>query len=233
MINLLMQRFIIILGILLVLSNLTAKNGDVPLHTVKQMNMKPERLNSHMGEEKYSVLEPMYEYMQLIPQSFLKTDGTAIYPRIKKMKNGKYIMFWQGGKIASRIYYYISEDLKEWSEGKLFFEPYDVVTSEGKDVRRFSTTDAVVLENSDILVACSYRANNGYRNNIDCGIMLRVSTDNGLSWSDEEVIFEGANWEPFLLQLPDGRVQCYFTDCLPKDRNSGTSLIASFNNGYT
>lgn len=232
MTDLLMRRFLIILGILLA-SNLTAKNKTVPLHTVKQMNMKPELLNSHMGEEKYSVLEPMYEYMQLIPQSFLKTDGMAIYPRIKKMKNGKYIMFCQGGKIASRIYYYISEDLIGWSEGKLLFEPYDVVTSEGKDVRRFSTADAVVLENGDILVACSYRANNGYRNNIDCGIMLRRSTDNGLSWSDEEVIFEGANWEPFLLQLPDGRVQCYFTDCLPKDRNSGTSLITSFDNGYT
>lgn len=70
--NLLMQRFIIILGILLVVSDLIAKNGAVPLHTVKQMNLKLERLNSHMGEEKYSVLEPMYEYMQVIPQSFLR-----------------------------------------------------------------------------------------------------------------------------------------------------------------
>jgi len=197
------------------------------------MNLNPEPLNSHAGEEMHSVLEPVYEYMQLIPKSFLKTDGTAIYPRIKKMKNGKYILFCQGGQIASRIYYYISEDLKTWSEGKLLFEPYDVTTSEGKDIRRFSTADAVVLDNGDILVACSYRANNGYKNNIDCGVVIRRSTDNGNSWSGEEVIFEGTNWEPFLLQLPDGRVQCYFTDCLPATRNSGTSVVTSLDNGYT
>jgi hypothetical protein len=210
-----------------------ASPPPVALHTVTQMNRKPGHLNSHMGEEKYSVLESEYSSMQVIPRSFLKTDDKAIYPRIKKMKNGKYIMFCQGGKIASRIYYYISDDLKEWSEGKLLFAPHKVVTSEGSDTRRFSTADAVVLANGHILVASSYRASDGYKNNIDCGIILLRSADNGLSWSGQEVIYEGANWEPFLLQLPDGRIQCYFTDCHPRDKNSGTSLITSFDNGHT
>ena len=47
------------------------------------------------------------------------------------------------------------------------------------------------------------------------------------------MIFEGTNWEPYLLQLPDGRIQCYFTDCLPATRNSGTSVITSTDNGRT
>lgn len=230
--NAFIQRCLIIVT-LLTASNMSAQKVDNLLHTLDQMNLKAESINSHAGEEKYSVLEPIYEYMQLIPQSHLKTDGTAIYPRIKKMANGKFILFCQGGQVASKIYYYLSDDLKNWSEGKLLFEPYDVTTSEGSDVRRFSTADAVVLANGDILVACSYRASKGYKNNIDCGLMLKRSKDNGLSWSDEEVIFRGANWEPFLLQLPDGRIQCYFTDCLPKDRNSGTSVIISSDNGNT
>lgn len=223
----------LILFSLLIASGLSAQKENVLLHTIDQMNRTVEALSSHAGEEKHSVLEPMYEYMQLIPQSHLKTDGTAIYPRIKKMANEKYILFCQGGQVASRIYYYISDDLKTWSEGKLLFEPYDVKTSEGDDVRRFSTADAVVLSNGDILVACSYRASKGYKNNVDCGLVTKRSKNNGLSWSDEEVIFKGANWEPFLLQLPDGRIQCYFTDCLPKDRNSGTSVITSTDNGST
>ncbi len=226
-----MQRIFTIAALLLV-SCLTAKN-PVTLHTIDQMNRTAEALNSHAGEEAHSVLEPVYDYMRLVPAEHLKTDGTAIYPRIKKMADGRYIMFCQGGQIASKIYYYTSDDLKTWSGGTLLFEPYPVVTSAGDDTRCFSTVDAVVLENGDILAACSYRASAGYKHNIDCGIMLRRSTDNGATWSDEEVIFEGTNWEPYLLQLPDGRVQCYFTDCLPKDRNSGTSVITSLDGGRT
>ena len=226
-----MQR-ILILTALLLSSCLAAKN-PATLHTIDRMNRTSESLNSHAGEERYSVLEPIHEYTALIPAAHLETDGTAIYPRVKRMADGRYIMFCQGGQIASRIYYYTSNDLKTWSGGTLLFEPYGVVTSAGEDTRCFSTADAVVLAGGEILVACSYRANAGYKHNVDCGIMLRRSTDNGASWSGEQIIFEGANWEPYLLQLPDGRVQCYFTDCLPKDRNSGTSVITSFDGGDT
>ena len=73
-----------------------------------------EEVDSHAGEERHSVLEPVYEYMQVLPASHLQTDRTAIYPRIKKMADGRYILFCQGGQIASRIYYYTSDDLKSW-----------------------------------------------------------------------------------------------------------------------
>lgn len=219
--------------LLLAAADASAKKRPVRLHTVGEMNTAPEPIDSHAGQERYSVLEPMYEYMRLIPSERLKTDGTAIYPRIKKMADGRYILFCQGGQIASRIYCYTSDDLKTWSEGRLLFEPRPTVTPEGADMRCYSTADAVVLADGDILVACSFRASAGYRRNVGCGIALKRSSDNGRTWSDEDVIFEGANWEPYLLQLPDGRVQCYFTDCLPATRNSGTSLIASADRGRT
>ena len=231
--NLRIPYTLAVCALLFAAANVSAGKRPVRLHTVDEMNTAAEPLNSHAGEERYSVLEPIHEYMQLIPSAHLGTDRTAIYPRIKKMADGRYILFCQGGQIASRIYYYTSSDLKTWSEGRLLFEPYDVVTSEGSDKRCFSTTDAVVLANGDILAACSFRASSGYKRNIGCGIALKRSCDNGRTWSDEQVIFEGTNWEPYLLQLPDGRVQCYFTDCLPKDRNSGTSVITSTDNGRT
>ena len=206
---------------------------SVHVHGLDEVNVLEEPLNSHAGEERYSVLEPVYEFMQLIPLTHLKTKGTAIYPRVKRMADGRYILFCQGGQIASRIYYYTSEDLKTWSEGQLLFEPYRVTTSEGPDIRRYSTADAVVLDNGDLLVVCSFRASSGYKHNIGCGIAMKRSRDNGHTWSEEQVIFEGTNWEPYLLQLPDGRVQCYFTDCVPSNRNSGTSVITSMDNGHT
>ncbi len=180
-----------------------------------------------------SRLESIFGYANVIPQSVLKTDKTAIYPRIKKLSDGSFILFCQGGRIASRIYYYHSLDLINWEAGGELFSPYSVETSLGNDMRCFSTADAIVLSNGDILVVCSFRANAGYKNNVGCGLMLRRSSDNGHTWSDEQVIYEGANWEPFLLQLPDGRIQCYFTDANPQYRNSGTSLISSDDNGQT
>lgn len=203
------------------------------LHTLDEMNTAAAPLNSHAGAERYSVLESVRAYRQLLPAAKLKTDRTAIYPRIKRMADGRYILFVQGGQIASRIYYCTSDDLLHWSDTRILFEPYAVTTSEGSDTRCFSTVDAVVLADGDLLAACSFRAAKGYKHNVGCGIMLRRSRDNGATWSDEEVIFEGTNWEPYLLQLPDGRIQCYFTDCLPATRNSGTSVITSTDNGRT
>lgn len=210
-----------------------AEERPVRLHTLDEMNTAAAPLNSHAGAERYSVLESVRAYRQLLPAAKLKTDRTAIYPRIKRMADGRYILFVQGGQIASRIYYCTSDDLLHWSDTRILFEPYAVTTSEGSDTRCFSTVDAVVLADGDLLAACSFRAAKGYKHNVGCGIMLRRSRDNGATWSDEEVIFEGTNWEPYLLQLPDGRIQCYFTDCLPATRNSGTSVITSTDNGRT
>lgn len=227
-----MRHLLTILVLLLFTLSSTAKN-PVQLHTIEQMNLTPHQPGSHVGQERYSRLESVGGSVQLLPGEMLGTEGTAIYPRIKKMADGRYILFCQGGQIASRIYYYLSDDLLHWSEGKELFSPYAVATSVGDDVRCFSTADAVVLDNGDILAVCSYRASVGYKNNIGCGLMLRRSRDNGATWSEERSIFEGANWEPYLLQLPDGRIQCYFTDCLPKTRNSGTSVMTSTDGGET
>lgn len=205
----------------------------VVLKSVEQVAVCEEKLNSHYGEEQYSSLEVIYADNIVIPQSHFAMEGKAIYPRIKKMADGRYIMFYQAGKIASRIYYCTSPDLRTWSEGSLLFEPYKVSTSLGDDVRRFSTADAVVLPDGEILVVCSYRANDAYKHGVGCGLMMRRSHDNGRTWTKEVSIYEGTNWEPYLLLLPDGRIQCYFTDCIPAIRNSGTSVITSDDFGYT
>lgn len=186
--------------------------------------------DSHAGEEGRSSLEPVYDLQNTVQvRKIGGDDQTPCYPRIKRMSDGRYIMFYQSSKIASRIGYCISSDMMTWSETVILFTPYK---KEG-DIRRFSTADAVVLENGDILVVCSFRATKGYRKCLGCGLMLRRSRDNGRTWSDEQVIYEGPNWEPYLLLLPDGRLQCYFTDCDPSVGDSGTSVIVSQDGGHT
>lgn len=224
-----MRYALLVLTILLLHISAYGRNY---LHTIKELNRTPHTLNSHADCEKRSSLEMDFSSMHILSNEELDKRGPAIYPRIKQMKNGDWLLLFQGYRIGSYIYYCISKNEgKSWNYRKVLFRPYAVTTSRGEDQRRFSTADAVVLQNGDILVVCSYRANKGYRYGVDCGLMLRRSSDNGKSWSDEEIIYKGTNWEPFLLQLPDGRVQCYFTDCNPSTADSGTSVIESSDNG--
>lgn len=234
----------ILLIIIFAMANCQAKmtvDKGVRVHVVEDFNLVEECLNSHMGLESNSSLEPMFDYLHVLDNDFLigiipdsaTEQKYAVYPRVKKMSDGRYIMFYQGGRVASRILYSISEDLKNWSEPILLWKPYSVTTSEGKDTRRFTTADAVVLPNGDILVTCSYRASKGYKNGIDCGLMLKRSSDNGMTWSDQQVIYQGPNWEPYLLYLPNGDIHCYFTDCVPSIKDSGTSVIVSRDGGKT
>lgn len=218
-----------------------ARNDSVTVHTVEDFSSSVETLNSHAGLETSSVLEPMYDYVQVLQNDFLMSlvpdnapkQKVAVYPRIKKMSDGRFIMFYQGASVASRIFYTFSNDLRSWEEPRLLWGPYNVTTVEGKDVRRFTTADAVVLPDGDILAVCSYRASSGYKNGIGCGLTLKRSSDNGKTWSSGQAIYEGTNWEPYLLYLPDGTIHCYFTDCIPSIKDSGTSLIVSRDGGKT
>ena len=225
------RNLYIIATMLALLAPYTTMGRAVRLHTIEEMNSPSHAINSHAGAERYSSLEMDFSTYHLIPKEELDIKGNPVYSRIKRMSSGEWLLLFQGYQIGSYIYYSISSDLRNWCYRKELFSAYYVEHEEGKDHRRFSTADAVVLQNGDILVACSYRANKGYRKDIDCGIMLRRSSDNGRTWSDEQIIYRGANWEPYLLQLPDGRVQCYFTDSKPAIKNSGTSLIISSDNG--
>ena len=220
-------------------AKMTVDKG-VHLHVVEDFSCVTEPLNSHAGQEASSVLEPMYDYVQVLQNEFLTAiipdsateQKSAVYPRVKKMADGRYIMFYQGGRVASRILYSFSDDLKSWTEPVILWKPYQVTTSEGKDTRRFTTADAVVLPDGDLIVVCSYRASKGYKNGIDCGLVLKRSCDNGATWSSQKVIYEGPNWEPYLLCLPDGTLHCYFTDCVPAIKDSGTSVIVSHDGGH-
>ena len=214
-------------------------DGTVRLNVASEMMQSAaSSLNSHAEEEQWSRLQPMYGTYIVLPHKWLLGDvpedqNFANYPRIKKMADGKYIMFYHGGQYGSRIWSVSSPDLKTWSTPVMHYSPVRVTVDGEDDWRRFVNMDAVVLRSGDILAVCSYRAAGHYGEGKDGGLMLIRSSDNGKTWTEPQKIYDGVNWEAYLLELPDGRIQCYFTDPIPQTRNSGTSLIVSEDGGYT
>ncbi|MBQ7194980.1 MAG: exo-alpha-sialidase [Bacteroidales bacterium] len=214
--------------------------GDGSLHRVYDIEAWTT-VNSHAGEEKWSVLQPMYNdfsvqsHNYLVPGTDLSDEQkTVYYTRIKKMADGRYLLLYMGGQTGSRCYCTTSDDLKTWAAPTMLLEPVQETVDGAKDWIRYSGPDAVVLSNGDVLAVFSYRATNHYKYGTGCGLVTMRSKNNGLTWSQPQIIYDaGATWEPYMLELPDGRIQCYFTDPIPACRNSGTSVLTSTDGGYT
>lgn len=214
---------------------------EVQLHDIFDMNTSPARTNSHAGEEQWSRLQPMHSYTKLIGNDFLlgslpdfdPKEYPCSYPRLKKMADGRYILFYMPQSHGASIHYTTSEDLKTWSEPELLLDSYRTVIRDREVQIRYVNMDAAVLPDGDILGVCQFWCREFYRAGLGTGIVTVRSSDNGKTWSSPQVIYEGPNWEPYLLVLPDGKIHCYFTDSTPETWNSGVSLMVSEDNGHS
>lgn len=207
---------------------------------IENLNQGTSAINSHADVISRSSLKMNFRsYVELgETQLGIAATATPHYPRVKKMANGNYIMFINQNQHGGSCFYSISSNLKLWqSKGKIF-SSYNITDSNGNPNQcLFATTDAVVLANGDILAVASYRANTPYKElPLNAGLMLRRSTDNGTSWSDPVAIYQGVNWEPYLLEVSPGVIHCYFTDSSRTnlvDKDTGTVMIVSQDNGKT
>ena len=79
---------------------------------IGELNQGTSIINSHADVTKRSSL--MMNYRTLVTME----DSYPRYPRIKKMKNGDYILFYHNGSansnIGRRCVYALSKDLKTW-----------------------------------------------------------------------------------------------------------------------
>ena len=209
-------------------------NG-VHVTSVGELN-RNSAINSHMFETGNSRLELDRRTLVKLGNDELKRPLIA-YPRVKKLHNGRFMLMYQGTRIGADIFWALSDDGMKWEYKGKVFERRPTVNGGGEqDDLRYSSADAIVLRNGDILAISPFRCNKGYYDYASTnGISVRRSTDNGETWGEEEIVFIGTNWEPSALQLPSGEIHVYFTDNDPTWRvhDSGTSLLRSLDNGHT
>lgn len=205
--------------------------------------------DSHKGECGASRLAANFrEIVTLEGQTDPAISAQIYYPRIKRLANGKYILFHQDYRLGVNIYYSLSDDCRRFSPRQKLFAARPVVRDDGEeDKLMYATADAAVLPNGEILAVCSYRYSAGYK--LDAkygGLVMKRSTNNGATFSEERQIYLGRNWEPSVLVLQSGEVQVYFSHTAPKfyldktvrtdspiKTSSGTAIIRSYDGGET
>src|SRR5690606_28975307 len=212
---------------------------DLQITPIEELNQGETALNSHADLTSRSSLKMNYRIYNSIGKTGLGVDNPR-YPRIKKMANGAYIMFYHNAPqtIGASCEYAISNNLITWVPKGKTYQNYKITDSKDEaNDRRFASCDAVVLSNDDILAVASFRANVGYRDKqLDARVMMRRCTDNRNSRSDTIEFYQGVIWRPYLLELPSGEVHCYFPDSdhtSSHGTDTGTAMVVSNDNGNT
>jgi hypothetical protein len=156
------------------------------------------------------------------------TDG--VYSRVKKLTDGSLVLVYSAG---SDVIYRISTD-----NGNTWAEPVTVASGGSA----YGYTNAEFIELSSGTWVYSYNArpkSEGGVNNFQ--IKVVVSYDKGVTWSDEQLVFDGGNitrqgvWEPAFLELPSKELQLYFANesVYKATDEQQISLMRSFDEGIT
>lgn len=181
----------------------------------------------------------------ILGKEVLDFSSKPAYPRVCRAGDGTYLLAWQE-TIPGRsddngryIRYATSNDLKTWTpRGELFINKRVENVFGVLSDRWYSCPEFLLLSDGTLMTVCCFWNLSTYsriEGRADNGLAIRLSRDNGLTWTEETDVFYGQCWEPFLIQQRDGRIQCYFSEARSwiSSANSGTSMVESTDGGLT
>ena len=177
------------------------------------------------------------------------------YSRVIRVRDDFYLMFFQYGQYGVHLYYATSTDGVNWGTPVVLYNAtknsltYTSGSLAGTTDSYYAVNaDAVLLQNGEILVVYSRRANKGYAlqeytalNTIEL-VRMKVGASNTVTVSKPVSIYHGNSWEPEIIQRSNGRVEVYWSHAAPmldiygfqaEKRSSGVAMIASDDNGYS
>ena len=201
------------------------------LTSIYELNQKAHETGSHSELWETAFLEADFRSENHVTEESTLSVQPH-YVRIKQLFDGSFIMLYNELKNSDGVRMLRSEDGYSWGEYSTVFAP--------TETKRYANPEAIVLKNGDILCCAAWRIVPDYlTDNSKGGIEIKRSSDNGRTWSEEQLVFTGLTWEPYFLQLRSGELQLYWTNTtrynLPNGNNTstGTAMLRSFDNGYT
>lgn len=210
-----------------------------PIKEAQYLNTSAQEINSQIALGGKSDIEWNYRKTRQFTDLMVEEGllDKLSYPRVKKLSNGDLLMVFQNLQVSNDIYTMRSTD-----DGTTWETPTAIRLmrdDEELDMAiSYATGELLELQNGNLLFACSFRSNGGYQQNIGDGIEVMISKDYGKTWSEPKVVYDGANWEPHMIQLPSGEVQMFFTQQAPYFAMGLTDsvdvgLLRSYDNGET
>lgn len=152
------------------------------------------------------------------------------YARVMELQDGRLMACceWSGIRISFSS-----------NKGQTWREPTTIVNNTNNVPN--CVPDMIQLRDGTIIVAYNPRPSKPYTDDRRFSIRLRRSMDNGRTWGQEIIVYDGGStfdtgcWEPCLLELPSGELQLYFADESPYVTNNDQqiSVCRSFDKGLT
>jgi len=152
------------------------------------------------------------------------------YPRLIQLEDESLLVVYESkGNVLVKK----SKSGEDWSD------PITVV--EGSNGVNMATPDVIQLQNGTILVMYNPRPGETADPAEKFLIKTILSYDNGTSWQNDQVVYEGDTefengvWEPTALQLPGGEIQLFFSNesIYPNSNEQNISLLRSVDDGLT
>lgn len=172
-----------------------------------------------------------WDYSSLTQISDKNSSDYNGYARLIQLNSKKLICTYEsGGAILVKI----SDDL-----GKTWSSPIKAVS--GTATVNMTTPDILQLKDNSILICFNPRPIGANNSGEKFSINTIKSTDGGLTWNGNQVIyeadskFENGCWEPSAIQIPSGEIQLFFSNenVYRSSNEQNISLLRSSDNGLT
>ena len=171
------------------------------------------------------------------------------YGRVHSIGDGRLMLCYSsGGSDYVRV---STDDGASWGAPTLVMQTFDHTTDKGTATLRCANPEFAKLSDSNphhpgrIIFAANLRPKDNKSTVHPFSIACSVSDDNGVTWSARRSVYDSRTWEtdaskgawePFVLELPDGTVQIYFTDNTPyyaegDARGNNISVVESADGG--
>ncbi len=173
----------------------------------------------------------------------IELEGPGKYSRMVLMKQGPkagqilltYQEYDHGRVIVKR---YSSDGGKTWSAKSNVLKKNTDWT--------YANCNIIELKDGRLLMTYQKRVDNNQYTGRDRYVCVKYSTDGGETWSAEEEVFQGGNWEPMPIETDHG-IYIFFTlqdiyptwlaedECLQSNELGGrcVAFVASYDNGST
>ncbi len=160
------------------------------------------------------------------------------YPRSIRLQDYSVVAVYEDYKTGYAMRRSTDEGVT-WSDPVTLFHSHEFTNEKGSTWIHIANSEIFQLANGDLLAACNYRPKTA--GIAPFAIAIRRSTDNGVTWSDPQVVYEAQPrftdgcWEPSFLQLPNGDVQIYFANEGPYTHSNEQeiSMLTSQDNGMS